>query len=181
MHDTLTGNLQFDSASAYGILGSFLEPDELDELCSLYSQAADWGALEEKNIERAPGVTFNPPPARLLELAVTKGHCKDLDSLKLAIMLCCNSENLPETKKSVSALLDFNDNKKLTQNEIIVLACYWLDNIRHMHMSSSPEDIKQQQLSNVASKILPLLVSKRSSTLRLFLEKAVERTFRRLS
>ena len=187
MDTTKNGNLATDSPSIYQILKISVDNNSLNQIARLYKKATNLGALSEIPVVRQPQASFNPKPARLLNLVLSKADLNDLSALKLAILVCCDKNqlnslegNLDEVEVKHALSIHAKDYKNLGKKEKIVLACYFLDLIRHLHMTKLSSAEQSELADKILREVLPVLDFEECKTLRLMLIKAIERTQRRV-
>lgn len=123
----ITGELLTDSPKLWFLLHRTLDAAEIPEIVKSYQTSVLKGAAKEHPVIRSEGVSYNPKPARILDLLIREGGIKDVALLKSALEEMC--DELRTEPKKVAPIV-----------ELAIL----LDKLRHLHMSSLTHE---QQLS----------------------------------
>jgi hypothetical protein len=141
-----TTSLSHKSPSTYGLLARLLDAEALSTLCQLFEKLNSHSQGEDLDVQRTPGASFNPRPARLLTLLCKEEGIKEVEVLNAAVIL----PFLPVEETTLSAdtyrnsmTLAYTSRESLNLATIPVdatmecqqLCLVWLlDEIRHLHM-----------------------------------------------
>ena len=147
-----TGKLEEDSPSLAGFLGRYLPKEEADSLTDLYSLVADLGGLNDSPVTREEGVSFNPRPARLCHILnkELKVHSSELLGAAIILPLLHNNLSLEPllgrwSREASLAELAYRGDRSSQEEEALYLA-YWVDLLRHLHMSKVSREEREETL-----------------------------------
>lgn len=148
------GELATESQQLYGLFRRHFSTDELERLKAAYRYAVKNGGCEEP-AERAPGVSYNPRPARICCLLIQEEKVTDpqlmisalLSSLHESVIARSTGEFEQEAVADALAVAKRSFPCPI-RLEPLYLA-HDLDILRHAHMSNQRDD----RLSSVLSEI----------------------------
>jgi len=141
-----------DSPAMASALSKVTSAEEFRHLADLYCLAASFGACDEGKIRRKEDVSFNPRPARIVQLLMKEAGINQIVFIAGAILSCATTEISDLSILSEQELLTFSNTKSLlclkdtpakikfdTEESQIFLA-HILDEVRHLHMTIMEED-----------------------------------------
>lgn len=132
----ITGELHSDSPKLWFLLQRTLDAAGIKEIVSSYQTSVLKGAAIEDPVIRHVGVSYNPKPARILDLLIRDGGIKDVALLKSAL------EQISDKQRSEPAKADLTI-------ELAIL----LDQLRHLHMSSLTNEQQLNEALKAQSKL----------------------------
>lgn len=158
---------------------AFPEP-VVAELGSLYESAVGATGLEAPSIPRAPGVSFNPWPARICRILLTEGECSArtlgtaLASLVDRGLPSVSHLIEPETVTEVREAFTSAETRLSAEGEGIVLA-FILDEVRHLHLSTLERAARIAAVERARRRLEGIGASERWSRLLTLVRHAVSR------
>lgn len=96
---------------------------------------------EHEWLERVPGISYNPLPARLVEILLRESHCTDPTTVEVALSL------------STTPIVDLSTSTALS---IDAYTAYALDTLRHLHYDIIAEGIRTEILKKLALENEPI-------------------------
>lgn len=89
---------------------------------------------EHEWLERAPGISYNPLPARLVEILLRESHCTDYATLEKTLSL------------STTPIVDLSTS---TAHSVDAYKAYALDTLRHLHYDFIAEGMRTEILKKL--------------------------------
>ncbi len=89
---------------------------------------------EHEWLKRAPGISYNPLPARLVEILLRESHCTDYATVEVALSL------------STTPIVDLSTS---TAHSVDAYKAYALDTLRHLHYDIIAEGIRTEILKKL--------------------------------
>jgi len=188
-----SGNLYSDSPSLYKKLWRAYPAEDLQHLCRAYTLAYHYSRekLQEPDITRPVGASFNPAPARIAEILLGETSNVSSELMGAAILSCISVDHLKEEEKHVflseieivralhhasgNALEQDSPPDKNAQKLAMAIR---LDQLRHLHMSRFNTE-KKAQLCKDSSLLLKQATPEGTERLRKKLEVALSRCKKR--
>jgi hypothetical protein len=179
----LEGDLSFDSPKVWGHLRSTLDPSSLELISRAYHVASRRGGKREWPIMRPPGASYNPKPARVIEILISIG--KIADPIVLAAAALSFAEDLPpdETKDLppeciavAKQVIEAPERALPPAGKIIVARL--LDEVRHLHMTVLSSEERLAYLRGIRSIVEQMVADPGGDSLRTYFESAVNRYLR---
>ncbi|MGA1191597.1 MAG: hypothetical protein ACO3XO_04880 [Bdellovibrionota bacterium] len=96
---------------------------------------------EHEWLERRPDISYNPLPARLVEILLRESHCTDYATVEVALSL------------STTPIVDLSTSKALS---VDAYTAYALDTLRHLHYDIIAEEIRTEILKKLALENEPI-------------------------
>ncbi len=153
--------------ACHGLLKRTLNRDDLKIVEELFKQVAKEEGLENSFTRREIGVSFNPFPARIIQLLITEGGIRDKESILIALLSCCSSHPIsnlsPELISASDKIISFLESTQelpiLERGEREIAFCHILDRLRHLHMSTLSLNERTAMLQKLTIKIKALEVT----------------------
>lgn len=174
-------SLQSLSPATYQMLLRTLGPSFLPELAAAFAEAVTLSGLDYPNLNREPGVNFNPLPARLPQILIRDGNETNSDLLTASLYLpAAQSQKLrPSPKNSAPislALQTFSTpTHLLTQPLARLLLAATLDELRHLHLLNITPLEKQNRLTTLKSSLSSIPLHQENSKLHTLTTAAINR------
>jgi hypothetical protein len=96
---------------------------------------------EHEWLERTPGISYNPLPARLVEILLRESHCTQYTTIEVALSL------------STTPIVDLSTSTALS---VDAYTAYALDTLRHLHYDIIAERIRTEILKKLALENEPI-------------------------
>lgn len=183
----LTGVLSKDSPGLLLQLSLVLAPPKIVELSDVYAKLFEFGLVSEGDVKRAINASYNPRPARIMQIMVAEEKEASSDVLASSILACLEPAKLLAIqaqfpKFSPLAIASHNfpkDCDTSIEAQRIALALR-LDLIRHLHMSTLDITAQITLYNSTVNEFLAKLSPDSNERVKLLLRTALNHVARRL-
>lgn len=156
------GILKKDSPGLSALIDGLFSQEEQHYIHKAYSLAFRYGALNEGEVKRIEGASYNPRPARIAQILLTEGSIKECDVLITSILNCAEPIIFKEEPNdthiyysndtTIRSILSGIPYKNIASPLIAIVFSHILDKLRHLHMCNfDPIEYKKRlkQIDNI--------------------------------
>lgn len=154
--------LRLESPKVYALIQRSFTASEVAVLLKSYNFVVEHGANLEAETIRAEGVSFNPKMARILNILIHEGGVTSTAPLMLAMAGSIATSALSTfsaesgVQISEAALSAIQELTPAPSAEVeLVRLSYWLDRVRHLHMSTLDRTAICDIHSQVINQLIP--------------------------
>lgn len=145
------------------IENSILSSEQKHDLKERLADAIAIGP-EHKWLKRMPGVSFNPLPARVIEILIRECHCTDYRTLEAALLLSTVAKDTLTISNAPYA---------------DAYTAYALDTLRHLHCDVVPKEVSTEILTKFSLEQEPIAQMTRLPRLHVLYDAAFRRVSKR--
>jgi hypothetical protein len=141
-----------ESPGLYGSLKRIFKDESILVLEEAFNYAYKLGSFNEDPIVREAGVSFNPRPARFASILIKEAECVSLELISSAFFIGLKLSTITNDFKIVNIDNYINSFKvPKNQGELALFLVFFIDLLRHLHMTSLTNDEKNELINRVSN------------------------------
>jgi hypothetical protein len=174
------GDLEQDSPALYGSVRKRFAESQVRVLVGEYLEAVTAGANRELDFSRPEDASFNPRIARIASLVAHEGGMDDFSALRAVLWSCVPGRMSVALAEFPTELLEVKEAVYVERLAKTILAAAHLDRLRHIHLSSTSQELQKQVVQQTSDAMAAGLLSDVASTLETKLRHVIAMQLRRL-